>query len=63
MTLQGLKIDEAYSTAPQRETAPFDPLTQVSADAKYIVKNLVIWFVGLPLVFGLLAFAVYTSTR
>jgi hypothetical protein len=66
MTLQGLKIDDADPTAPaiqQREIQSFDPLTQVSADAKYIVKNIVLWFVGLPLVLGLLAYAIYTSTR
>ena len=65
MTLQGLKIDEGYSAAPQqpREIQPFDPLTQVSADAKYIVKNLVLWLLGLPLVLGLLAYAIYTNTH
>jgi hypothetical protein len=63
MTLQGLKIDEGYSAVPAPQTPAFEPLTQVSADAKYIVKNLVLWFLGLPLVLGLLVFAVYTNTR
>jgi hypothetical protein len=30
----------------------FDPLTQVSADAKYIVRNLVICFLVVPIVLG-----------
>lgn len=65
MTLQGLKIDEGYSAAPQqqREIQPFDPLTQVSADAKYIVKNLVLWFFVLPLLIGILAFGLYYTYR
>jgi hypothetical protein len=65
MTVQGLKIDEGYSAAPQqpREMQPFDPLTQVSADAKYIVKSLVLWFFVLPLLLGLLACAIYALTR
>jgi hypothetical protein len=34
--------------------APFNPLTQVSADAKYIVRNLVLWLLVLPFLLGLL---------
>jgi hypothetical protein len=40
-----------------REKAPFNPLTQVSADAKYIVRNLVLWFLVLPAVVGALIWA------
>jgi hypothetical protein len=38
--------------------APFDPRTQVSADAKYIVRNLVLWFLVLPAVLGALLWAI-----
>jgi RNA polymerase subunit RPABC4/transcription elongation factor Spt4 len=45
----------------EREGSPFDPRTEVSADAKYIsgrlVKHLWIIFVLLPLVAGLLLLA------
>jgi hypothetical protein len=36
---------------------PFDPRTQVSADAKYIVRNLVIWFLVVPIVLALVVWA------
>jgi len=36
----------------------FDPLTEVSADAKYIVRRLVLWFLVLPLILGALLWAV-----
>lgn len=32
---------------------PFDPRTEVSADAKYLLKNLVLWFLVLPLLLGI----------
>jgi hypothetical protein len=58
----GAKLDEAESEqrAAERERppAPFDPRTQVSADAKYIVKNLVLWFLVLPALLGLILWAV-----
>jgi hypothetical protein len=47
----------------ENEQKPFDPLTQVSADAKYIVKNLVLWFFVLPLLIGILAFGLYATYR
>ena len=34
---------------------PFDPRTEVSADARYVVKYLVLWFFVLPIVLGILA--------
>ena len=40
----------------ENDQKPFDPLTQVSADAKYIVKNLVLWFFVLPLLLGILVY-------
>jgi hypothetical protein len=65
VTFQGLKIDDVDRPAtvlePSREA--FDPLTQVSADAKYIVERLVAWFIGLPLLLGALAYALYLGTR
>jgi hypothetical protein len=47
-----LESEEARVVA--MASAPFDPRTEVSADAKYIahyvVKNLVLWFFVLPLI-------------
>jgi hypothetical protein len=65
MTIQGLKIDEADpgATLMQSSRETFDPLTQVSADAKYIVERLVAWFIGLPLLLGVLAYVLYLGTR
>jgi hypothetical protein len=63
----GAKLDEAEAarraTVPQPIVTPFDPLTQVSADAKYIVRSLVLWFLVLPAVLGLLLWAVTTAAR
>jgi hypothetical protein len=33
---------------------PFNPKTEVSADAKYVVRRLVLWFLVLPAMLGLL---------
>jgi hypothetical protein len=38
---------------------PFDPRTEVSADAKYIVKRLVQWFFVVPIVLALLVTVIY----
>jgi len=51
------------STRPVTLPTTFDPATQVSADAKYIVKQLVLWFLGLPLVLTLGAWAIYNATH
>ena len=58
----GAKLDEAesvqHAAESERLPASFDPHTQVSADAKYIVKNLVLWFLVLPALVGLILWAV-----
>jgi hypothetical protein len=41
----------------------FDPATQVSADARYIVKQLVLWFLALPLVLAFGVWAIYNATH
>jgi hypothetical protein len=45
-----------------RETAMvvrvFDPRTDVSADARYVVRNLVLWFLVLPIALGIIIWAV-----
>jgi hypothetical protein len=38
--------------------APFDRRTEVSADAKYIVRKLVLWLLVLPTVLGLIVWAI-----
>jgi hypothetical protein len=44
-------------------TAVFDPRKEVSADAKYIVKNLVLWFLVLPALLALLIWGVGSSLK
>jgi hypothetical protein len=55
----GAKIAEEEAARRAAEPAVtvkiFDPLTQVSADAKYIVRNLVLWFLVLPMLLAVLA--------
>lgn len=53
----------ALEAVPTPPAAPFDPATQVSADAKYIVKQLVLWFLGLPLVLTVGVWLVYNATH
>ena len=36
------------------EDEPFNPFTDVSADAKYIVHRLIVWFFIVPLLLGIL---------
>lgn len=64
--------ESPYATAMEREqpgqtedkaiVAVFDPRTEVTADAKYIVKfltwNLVLWFLVVPAVVGFVIWAV-----
>ena len=47
-------IEREEATRSQTEAAVtrFDPRTEVSADAKYIVRLLVIWFLIVPTVLG-----------
>lgn len=63
----GARLDEAEAARraaePERKIPPFDPITQVSADAKYIVRNLVLWFLVLPIVLGLLLGAASIALR
>lgn len=53
-----------YQTpAPDEQVArAFDPLTDVSADARFIVRqltwNLVLWFLVVPLILGFVLWAV-----
>jgi len=58
----GAKLDDAEAARraaePKSDPLPFDPLTQVSADAKYIVRRLVLWFLLLPAVIGLILWLV-----
>ncbi len=54
---QHIKSVQAQSSALAPDS-PFDPRTQVSADAKYIVRNLVFWFLVVPTVLGLVLWAV-----
>jgi hypothetical protein len=61
----GAKLDEEENIRKMQSNGsvaqnvmPFDPRTQVSADAKYIVSRLVIWFLIVPVVLGIVAWAV-----
>lgn len=40
------------------EQKMFDPRTDVSADAKYIVKHIVLWFLVLPALVGFLVWGI-----
>lgn len=66
-TTEGQRLQQAEdarrAAEPQPKAAPFDPITQVSADAKYIVKHLVLWFLVLPVVLGVLVWAVASALR
>jgi len=42
-------------------TPAFDPRREVSADARYIVKNLVLWFFILPILLGILVLGLSTA--
>lgn len=56
-----------YTKSPQvnadaeAESDTFDPRRDVSADAKYIVKHLVLWFLVLPLLLGIIVLAISKS--
>jgi hypothetical protein len=41
----------------------FDPRVDISADAKYIVKNLVLWFFVAPILLGVLAAVIVNAFR
>jgi hypothetical protein len=57
-----LKLEELEAVRPE-VNASFDPRVEVSADAKYIVKNLVLWFLIAPIVLGILAFVLYNAAH
>jgi hypothetical protein len=57
-----MAISEVTAVRTEEESdpdfvVPFDPRTEVSADAKYIVKKLILWFFVLPLVITIVVFA------
>jgi hypothetical protein len=47
-----IRADEQRAAATPAN--PFDPRTEVSADEKYVVRNLVLWFLALPAFLGFL---------
>ncbi len=57
------KVDPAIQDDTDRGQMkyPFDRRTEVSADAKYIVKNLVLWFLVAPIVLGILCAVLYNA--
>jgi hypothetical protein len=55
---------EVMSTRVSDDSDPslvraFDPRTEVSADARYIVKRIVLWLLGVPLLIAVLIFVWY----
>lgn len=63
----GAKLEEAEAARSaddsELEDEPFDPLTEVSADAKYIVRRLVLWFLVLPVLLGLLILVINSASH
>ena len=57
-----IEADEQHAAAPAAST-PFNPRTEVSADAKYIVRNFVLWFLVLPALLSLLIWGVANSLK
>jgi hypothetical protein len=57
-TARDVTTQEAPSSDVRITLREFDPLTQVSADARYIVRNLVIWFLVVPIVLGLIIWGI-----
>jgi hypothetical protein len=54
----------AIEADEQRAAAiPFNPRTEVSADAKYVVRNLVLWFFVLPALLGVLVWGLYNNLK
>lgn len=56
----GAKLDEEEAARGDAMPValPFDPRTEVSADAKYLLRNLIIWFVALPAALGIVIWLV-----
>jgi hypothetical protein len=55
-----IEDEEKLRTLPP--PTPFDPRNEVSADAKYIIERLLLWFLGLPL-FVLVLYLIWYATR
>jgi hypothetical protein len=53
----GVPIATIVAEEEARRAKPFDSRTEVSADAKYIVRNLVIWFLVVPIIVGVILWA------
>jgi hypothetical protein len=56
-----IQADERLAAATP--TKPFDPRTEVSADAKYVVRNLVLWFLVFPPLLALLVWALSNALK
>ena len=56
-----IQADEQRAAATPAK--PFDPRTEVSADAKYVVRNLVLWFLVLPPLLALLVWALSNALK
>jgi len=63
ISLSAAMSAEEERRAFQRSEPTFDPRSEVSADAKYIVRSLVLWFLALPAVVGLLIVVVMNATH
>jgi hypothetical protein len=50
--------EERAEPEEARRAMPFDPRLEVSADAKYIVRRLVIWFLLVPVGIGIFLWAI-----
>jgi hypothetical protein len=57
-----IEADEQRAAATAASKA-FNPRTEVSADAKYVVRNLVLWFLVLPALLSLLIWGVANSLK
>jgi hypothetical protein len=40
------------------ESKPFNPRTEISADARYLLRNLVLWFLALPVGLAIVLWAI-----
>ncbi len=57
-----IEADERRAAATAAAT-PFNPRTEVSADAKYVVRNLVLWFLVVPALIGLLVWGLSNTLK
>ena len=57
-----IEADEQRAAATAAAT-PFNPRTEVSADAKYVVRNLVLWFLVFPPLLALLVWALSNAFK